>query len=304
MKKILTKILVLAVGLSGIQTSAFAKNGDIIGYAKYSDIAAYINHYPITSYNIKDNTVVVAEDLQNYGFNAEWNGEKRSLSITRNTDMKKITPYGTVYKYSNQAGQNSYPYLETDITAYVNGERVESFNIDGKTCIYLNDLVPYGEVVWVPEVRALKMWIEDLPMQNYSALSEAPVPAVSAVSSSAGGSSASSSAVQALKDCERYVTLSYLAANVISSSIDVYKLNHKASLLVDIQSKITLIDSNLSKIRNITANERMLYPLYSHANITSVAATSYNIYKVSSYAQSVKNMKSAYDALCKSYGLQ
>lgn len=303
MKKIITKILILTLILGNVQGVASAKSGDIIGYAKYSNISAYINHYPITSYNINDNTVVVAEDLQNYGFNTEWNGETRSLSITRNNDAKKITPYGTIYKYSNQAGQNSYPYLETDIAAYINGKKVESFNIDGKTCIYMNDLEPYGEVVWVPEVRALKMWIEDLPMKSYSALPEAPVPVASTVSSVTGVSQGSSSVIQALKDCERYVTLSYLAANVISASVDVYKLNHKASLLVDMQSKITQIDSNLYKIRNLTANERMLYPLYSHANITPVAATSYNIYKVSSYAQSVRNMKTAYDSLCKSYGL-
>lgn len=176
MKKRITKILILTLVFTNICSVVFAKNGDIIGYAKYSDIAAYINHYPITSYNINDNTAIVAEDLQNYGFNVEWNGEARSLSITKNTETKNITPYGTVYKYSYKAGQNSYPYLETDITAYVNSQKIESFNIDGKTCIYMNDLAPYGEIIWVPEVRALKMWIEDLPMlQTYTAVEEAPV---------------------------------------------------------------------------------------------------------------------------------
>lgn len=175
MKKRITQILILTLTLTNIHSVASAKSGDIIGYAKYSNISAYINHYPITSYNINDNTAVVAEDLQNYGFNAEWNGETRSLSITKNIDAKSITPYGTVYKYSYKAGQNSYPYLETDITTYVNGQRVESFNIDGKTCIFMDDLAPYGEVVWVPEVRALKMWIEDLPMQTYTAVQEAPI---------------------------------------------------------------------------------------------------------------------------------
>lgn len=175
MKKKITKILILTLVLTSIHSVASAKIGDIIGYAKYSDISAYINHYPITSYNINDYTAVVAEDLQNYGFNVEWNGEARSLSITRNNDAKQITPYGTVYKYSYKSGQNSYPYLETDIATYVNGQKVEIFNIDGKTCLYMDDLAPYGEVVWVPEVRALKMWIEDLPINAYNAVEEAPV---------------------------------------------------------------------------------------------------------------------------------
>ncbi len=127
-------------------TTTYAKTGDVLGYAKYTDISAYINHYPITSYNINDYTAVVAEDLRNYGFNVEWNGENRSLFITKNADATQITPYGTVYKHSAKAGQNSFPYLQTDIVTYVNGSKVDSFNIDGRTCIYIDALSPYGEV--------------------------------------------------------------------------------------------------------------------------------------------------------------
>lgn len=39
----------------------------------------------------------------------------------------------------------------------------------------MNALIPYGEVVWVPEERALKMWINDLPTQAYAAVQEAPI---------------------------------------------------------------------------------------------------------------------------------
>lgn len=141
----------------------------------YSDISAYINHYPITSYNINGNTAVVAEDLQNYGFNIVWNAEERSLSITLNSNATEITPYGTVYKNSYRVGQKSYPYLETDIIAYVNGQRATSFNIDGKTCIYMEDLASCGEIMWVPEVRALKMWVANLPIRTYAAIEEAPI---------------------------------------------------------------------------------------------------------------------------------
>lgn len=149
----------------------YAKTGDVIGYAKYTDIAAYINHYPITSYNINDYTVVVAEDLQNYGFDVEWNGANRTLSIKRNK-WYEMKPSGQVYKYSSKLGQNSYPYLETDIVTCVNGQKVDSFNIGGKTCIYLDALSSFGEVVWVPEIRALKLWINALPMKEYEPLQE------------------------------------------------------------------------------------------------------------------------------------
>lgn len=171
MKKILNLFLCVAVLNSLLSTACFAKAGDVIGYAKYTDIAAYINHYPITSYNINDYTVVVAEDLQNYGFDVEWNGTDRTLSIKRNK-WYEIKPSGQVYKYSSKLGQNSYPYLETDIVTYVNSQRVDSFNIGGKTCIYLDALSSFGEVVWVPEIRALKLWINALPMKEYEPLQE------------------------------------------------------------------------------------------------------------------------------------
>ena len=173
-KKFFSLVLSISMMLEMV-TVTYAKTGDVIGYAKYTDISAYINHYPIISYNINDYTAVVAEDLRNYGFNVVWDGENRSLSITKNTDATQITPYGTVYKYSAKAGENSFPYLQTDIVAYVDGNKVESFNIDGKTCIYIDALAPYGEVVWVPEIRAIKLWIEDLPIKDYEPIEEIPM---------------------------------------------------------------------------------------------------------------------------------
>lgn len=175
MKKIIGKILCAIFLISSIQTVSYAKTGDIIGYAKYSDISVYINHYPIESFTVNNYTAVFAEDLQNYGFNVVWNSETRSVSITRNEYATEITPYGTVYKYSYIVGQDSFPLLETDISAYINGQPVNCACIDGKTCIYVDDLAPYGEIAWVPEVRAVKIWIDGLPIKDYATVEEASV---------------------------------------------------------------------------------------------------------------------------------
>lgn len=176
MKKFVTVFLLISIILTTLMpTALFAVSGDIIGYAKYTDISAYINHYPINSYNINDYTAVVAEDLRNYGFDVVWDGEARSLSVTRNDSATEILPYGNIYKYSSVAGREYVPYLETDIKTYVNGNAVESFNINGQTCIYIDSLAPYGNVVWVPEIRAIKLWIEGLPMKAFEYPEEAPV---------------------------------------------------------------------------------------------------------------------------------
>lgn len=172
MKRKILGFILIVVSILMIGTVGNAKNGDVVGYAKYTDIAAYINHYPITSYNINGYTAVVAEDLRNYGFDVKWNAYERSLKIVRNTLAKSITPYGNVYNNSSKIGQNASPYLETDIKTYINGKLVESFNIDGRTIIYFEDLKPYGEVIWVPEIRAIKMWIDGLPTIEYKALVE------------------------------------------------------------------------------------------------------------------------------------
>lgn len=170
MKKIISLSLIFIL-ICAFGSISFAEVGDIKGYATYTDICAYINHYPITSYNVNDCTVVVAEDLRNYGFDVEWNPDNRSLGIKRNS-ATVITPYGTVYKYASKAGQTSMPFLETDIKAYVNGIEVSSYNIGGNTVVNIEDLRPYGEVVWLPETRTVKMWIEGLPITDYKPLED------------------------------------------------------------------------------------------------------------------------------------
>lgn len=176
MKKLFAVLLLSCMMLTLLFPQvSFAKTGDVIGYANYTDISAYINHYPITSYNINGYTAVVAEDLANYGFDVNWDDYQRALYIESNHRATKITPHETVYQYSAVAGYPSFAYLETDITTYVNGNYVESFNIGGQTCIYMDDLASCGELVWVPEFRAIKLWLGNLPTKDYAPLPEAPI---------------------------------------------------------------------------------------------------------------------------------
>ena len=133
MKKLIS-ILLTTLTLCTSFSVAFAKVGDVIGYAIYTDIVAYINNYPIMSYNVNDYTVVVAEDLRKYGFDVEWNEKTRSLHISKG-DATTITPYGTIYSYASKKGQKSMPYLETDIKTYINGTEIDSYNINVSTVV-------------------------------------------------------------------------------------------------------------------------------------------------------------------------
>lgn len=173
MKKILFTALILALIITAMSTVAFAAIGDVLGYAKYTDIAAYVNNYPITSYNINDYTTVVVEDLRYYGFDVTWSNETRTLTVERN-GQTKINGKEGVYKYSSLAGQNSFPYIETDIVTYVNGQPVTSYNIGGQTCIYIDALRTYGGTEWLPDIRAIKLWVNGVESKGASIIPEVP----------------------------------------------------------------------------------------------------------------------------------
>lgn len=174
MKKILCLLMVGILVLTTTFT-VMANVGDVVGHAKYTDIAAFVNHYPITSYNVDGNTVVVAEDLANYGFNVVWNGDNRSLNISR-SDAKEVTPYGKIYKYESMLGQIYNTCLETDIKTYINGTEIKGYNLGGKTVINFEELSVFGEVIWDASTRSIKLWLSELPIARYKPLDDINAP--------------------------------------------------------------------------------------------------------------------------------
>jgi hypothetical protein len=159
----------LALGLMVLFTllisslSAFAAVGDIVDYTVPTDIQAYVNGYGIPSYNIKGFTAVAVEDLQFYGFETSWDDYNRTLNIYYDAD--KEIPIGTIVKNNSvpNPGAKAVPILSTDINTYINGYVVESFNINGKTIIFLGSLnVSNGldsNLFWNPLLRTMSLEI-------------------------------------------------------------------------------------------------------------------------------------------------
>lgn len=116
--------------------------GTVIGQYTQTDIVAKIDGQPIRSYNIDGYTVIIAEDLTQYGFNVVWDGKAGTLTVTEGN--KKIT---STYK-PEKAATASGNVIYSDIVTYVNGKAVKSFNIGGMTAIYIDDLAPYGKIAW------------------------------------------------------------------------------------------------------------------------------------------------------------
>ena len=163
MKKIISFFFATTLLLSCFSMLVSAKVGDVIGYALHTDIVAYINHYAIPSYAVNGQSVIVAEDLRNFGFDVAWDGYSRTLTITRNG-----SPWVTPMNFSKDGMPNTafHNLLSTDIKVYANGIQIPSYAINGYTMIPMESLNMFGEIYWVASERALKMWVDGLHIRE------------------------------------------------------------------------------------------------------------------------------------------
>ena len=163
MKKLIA-IITAAVSALLMLTPVSAYNiGDYIGTVYHTDIVAYINNYAIPSYAANGTSVVVAEDLRNFGFDVIWNNDTRTLNISRNDEK---TPAGMEFVKDGTPSMPFTSMLYTDIVVYANGEKVSSYAINGYTMVPVESLTMLGEYEWVPDERALKMWVDGLDVRS------------------------------------------------------------------------------------------------------------------------------------------
>ena len=134
------------------------KIGEPIGDVLYSDITAYINGHAIPTSVIKGKTLVVAEDLRNYGFDVIWNGNKRTLKVEINK-IKKFEPLALTKDAPYKPGTFKEEYVYTDIRTYLSGNLVESYAINGRTLIDFDSLKKYGKMSWSAKTREIRLTI-------------------------------------------------------------------------------------------------------------------------------------------------
>lgn len=163
MKKIISILLSTSI-LCLSCTSSFASFvGKVIGTAYHTDIIAYINNYAIPSYAANGTSVIVAEDLRNFGFDVVFDNNSRTLNITRNQ---------TVYPSQMNFEKSPYPstkftnILYSDIAVYANGIKIPSYAINGYTMVPIESLTMLGTCNWVAEQRSIKLWVDGLHIRN------------------------------------------------------------------------------------------------------------------------------------------
>ena len=117
--------------------ASYINVGDVVGNIYSTDIVTYVDDIPITAYNIGGKTIIPIEDLRDYGFDVNWNEEDKVLEAS----VSEAPVYGSGGNGSSGVtGSVAGNIYHTDITLFVNGIPLGSYNIGGVTCAAVEDL--------------------------------------------------------------------------------------------------------------------------------------------------------------------
>ena len=128
MKKSIVTILALAA-----MTLPLTAQAKTIGTVLSTDIGTVIDGAACKTYNVDRRTFVVAEDLQGYGFDIDYNDSARILTVTQNPYSHRTLLTAdevNIEKKNCPVGNRVMDILSSDITVTVEGETVEGYNID------------------------------------------------------------------------------------------------------------------------------------------------------------------------------
>lgn len=152
MKKLLFLLVFLLCGMASVSAEVLS-----------TDIGVLIDDSPIESYNIRDYTYVVAEDLVHYGFDVVWDGKARTLSIYHDVhkgyDIALTKEQINIKKADIPFRKHLYKVYPTDIKTYLEDKEIAACNIDGRTLIQIDELAQYGEFTYDDSRRMVELRI-------------------------------------------------------------------------------------------------------------------------------------------------
>lgn len=144
---------------STLMTVEVFKPGQVANSVLNTDIKAYIDGYPIRSYNIDGYTSIVVEDLNQYGFYVAYDNNERTLKID---DVKGNITSTYVHTSNTQpVGSKAMDVYYTDIRTYVKSKDTSGYlnaygyNVDGLTLIRIDNLDEFGNVIWDQNARTI-----------------------------------------------------------------------------------------------------------------------------------------------------
>jgi hypothetical protein len=154
--------------LSSSSSVSIIKENPKIGIVA-TDIKTFINgnEVPTFYYNgDSSGTVVIIEDLKNYGFDKVWDNERRTLTLTKNT-QKEVVPMKMDYYHNLKQGQFLYDIYNSDIEVSFkvspDSEDIvpkKVYFLNGYTAISTDELINFGTLSWDGESRKTTVIIE------------------------------------------------------------------------------------------------------------------------------------------------
>ncbi len=166
------KKLMICVIFAAALTAAAAcvpAEAEVIAQVTGTDIVAYINNYPVPSYNINGYTAVIASELTNYGFNYRYNDSLRRVDLSYTGSPPSPLAF---WRDESTYGEPVADVLATDIEVYLDGVRIDGFNIDGLTAIYFDALRRYGPEYYDDADRILTLTIPGMSMGTFATVPE------------------------------------------------------------------------------------------------------------------------------------
>lgn len=120
-----------------------AQSYSVIGSVLTTDIRATINGCEVSAYNVDGNMVIVAADLRNYGFDVAYDNNTRTCTITYSGNGM-WNPIVNTPVADDSVGKKVMNVYDTDIVVYINGVKVDAYNVDGHMAFRFAEMKVYG----------------------------------------------------------------------------------------------------------------------------------------------------------------
>lgn len=120
-----------------------------------TQIRTFIKGYEVPTFaytGIPSSAVIIAEDLKDYGYDVDWDGNANSLVITRN-DEKEITPIPMDYYRGFYPGQHMFDIYPSNIrvTLQFGGQSYTPglvYSLGGYMAVSVDELKCLGQFEW------------------------------------------------------------------------------------------------------------------------------------------------------------
>lgn len=165
---IIIKKLFLVFGLIFINFFVIKVYASNSNYVLDTDVVAFIDEYPIRSYNIDNFIYVEAEDLQNYGFDVT--KADNSINIVRNTQkdiyFMDIQEFNILKRDDMEIEKLLFEAYPSDTKVYIENELINAFDIDNKAFIQIDELQRFGYFIWDIDRREVKIDMLSFDIDN------------------------------------------------------------------------------------------------------------------------------------------